>query len=293
MSTGQYENLNQNAQTFRKDIGSYSSATPFFKAIFEACNFERIAAKYAANHRPIMFLDAMSGPGKLGKDISKTYGEQKHPDSPLLQVFFNDKRAVPLAPLGDAGFDVIPCDVRALHKFNLQFDVIAVRYGLKDLPKNQIPLALASLHASLLPGGRLVIADMTAKTHDGQKDVVILHSSKQALAGRDLKTEGVCHIPLREEWIQLLTQAGFSNPAITGEFTSDVETSQWKGQFGSKDTPELSAEARDLQLIERLDKIASYIAHNSAVFTEEFGYKVDDGKTFIKFPIIVATGEKA
>lgn len=289
MSTGQYEKLNQNSATFRQNIGSYSSATPFFKAIFNACQFEKFIANRPDAKNPILLLDAMSGPGKLGKDLAKMYNEQKQPVDNL-RVFFNDKLVTPLAQLVREGFDVVNCDVRD-HLW-LQFDIIAVRYGLKDLPKDQIPLALESLHASLLPGGRLVIADMTAYSIDGQLGAIRLHSAKQEMAGRNPKTEGICHIPLPEEWAQLLAGAGFSKPEMHTGFTSDVETSQWKGQFSSKDTPELSAEARDMQFISTLNSLARELAQANPIFASEFNLRFEEEKVFVQFPILVISAEK-
>ncbi len=291
MSISQYMKLNQDSGAFRKNIGSYNPATPFFKAIFDACRFDKFNSQ--VSNEPIRLMDAMSGPGKLGKDILKMYNEQKPESGKDLHVFFNDKLDDPLSLLTREGFDTIKCDVRELGGSSQKFDIIAVRYGLKDLPKDQIPLALNSLRASLLPDGLLVIGDMTAYTPNGQRSVIKLHSAKQELAGRDSKTEGICHIPTVGEWERLLVNSNFSNLKTYTNFTSDVETSQWKGQFGSKDTPEKTAIEQDMEFIDRLNDLTHELAKSSPTFCNEFKTNFSaDGKVFIKFPIVVISGEK-
>ncbi|MFH1307192.1 MAG: class I SAM-dependent methyltransferase [Candidatus Micrarchaeota archaeon] len=269
---------NQTSEDFRKNIGSYNSSTPFFKAIFDACKFGKFLDK-----KEITLLDGMSGPGKLGKDLLKIYKEQ--PDSkPNLRVFFNDIRAEPLAILKNEGFDVIQSDIRELDKNGIKFNIIAVRYGIKDFPMDQIPVALKAIYNSLESGGRLVIADMTAYSNDGQIGVIKFHSAKHEFAGRNLEKEGSLYIPQLGEWETFLCDAGFtSNGAYIG-FTSDVETSQWKGQFGKN--------ANDAEIIGKLNEFVCEIISTNPVFADEFQVKLDGEKVFVKFPIMVAYGEK-
>jgi len=269
----------QSSTIFRANIGSYGASTDFFGAIFRGCQFNSF------NARRLILLDAMAGPGKLGKDIRAKY-KIETPNRAPLSIFFNDVRAEPLLQLRREARNnfIINCDAKEIDKSGRKFHIFAVRCGLKDLPQDQLPLALSAAYNSILPGGRIVIGDMMAYTSEGQNGIIRVHSAKQEFAGRNREQEGICFIPTAEEWAALLLKTGFSNVRIETGLTSNVETSQWKGQFGTG--------ADDQAIIRELNSIIQATAISNPVFAREFNVRFDGEKTLIDFPIMVASAEK-
>lgn len=274
----------QSSGVFRKEIASYSSATPFFRAILDAC---------ISGARPripsLRFLDAMSGPGKLGRDLLPALEGLQSPGS--VQVAFNDTRPEPLERLRSDGFATVQCDIRDLHRTRMVFDVIAVRYGLKDLPEGGAQQALSSIYQSLGPGGVLVIADMTAKSPQGQAGAIEVHAAKQRLAGRDERTEGRCFIPTDSQWLSLVREAGFGFTVLSSSFISEVETSQWMGQFAKSADP-LQQDAHDSDCIRQMNELILATAHKNPAFSQEFCVRAEGEKVFVNFPIMVLSAVK-
>jgi hypothetical protein len=281
----------QSASEFRKDIKSYALLT---EPVFKACDFERFKARSSIN-----FLDGMSGPGKLGLDIMKRLQGLLPAVAGKTSFYFNDVRIEPLRTLPEDTF-LARCDVRELGKrFPVLFHVVAVRYGVKDLPQGEQANALESIRESMAPGGRLVIADMTAD-RDAQQGIIEVHATKQRLAGRDEAKEGRCYIPRLGEWTALLAAAGFENVSVTHRDVSMVETEDWRGQF--------SADVSDGFAIPLLNGLIRDTAESNAAFGKECAVKVtakagapekpvsdlntDQISVSLSFPIVVIAADK-
>lgn len=282
---GAYTGTRGQSQTqFRKGIGSYLPSTDFFRAIYESLDITR-QAKRVGKGNTVEIIDAMSGPGRLGQDIKERFGKNRI-RGVKIDVSFNDIDAAPLKALEAKGFTTYHCDVKHLGiSASGESDITVVRYGLKDFPKGQTEEVLDSLKGTLAVGGRLVVADMYAKTPRGQEGVIAVHSTKQEFAGRNRKKEGMCYIPLREEWIALVEKAGFRNVQIVFQGTSDVNTMQWAGQFGPK--------ADDARMIADMNTIIRRVCEDNRVFRDQFEVRFSGGEVTLRFPIMVLQADKA
>jgi SAM-dependent methyltransferase len=284
MSIGQYKKLGkQGAEEFRRDVEIYGPKNAFNRAAYTACAF-------SSSSERIPLLDAMSGPGKFGKSIFGQFFDEKAQgghEGIMLSVTFNDIREEPLIRLREEGYETVHCDVRNLQpNIRTSYHVVAVRFSLKDFPEGEKEVAIASLREALIPGGRLVIADMYAPSEASQEAVNRVHSAKQELAGRNPETEGVCFIPTEEQWITLVKKAGFKPVDVTYKGTSDVDTRQWSEQFGP--------EADDDAMIMQMNRVIAKAAVDSPDFNHEFNVHIGDNleKVTVSFPILVIAGDK-
>lgn len=272
----------QDSRTFRGGINSYGPSTDFFGKIMDAC-FKGVSKQ------EMRLLDAMAGPGKLGKDLKAKFEEKSAGQT--LSIVFNDIRQEPLTLLEQQGHETLLADIRFLQTAQ-KFDIVAVRYGLKDFRPNHIVKALASIFDSLAIGGRVVIADMFAPTLEGQEGIRAFHAEKQRLAGRNVAEEGECYIPLIAEWASLLEQAGFTSPVLHFTGTSDVDTQNWRGQF-----PKGSDESA---IISHLNEFAFQLADANNAFGRDLqlnfvnlhSLPFSADRVEAKFPILVMSAEK-
>ncbi len=277
---GAYKGIkNQDAGMFRKEIASYNPKTAFFSKIMEACDFPKSA------HMPyINILDCMSGPGKLGLDIRKKLQETMPEEASKFFFYFNNATPEPLMTLPPDSLTVC-CDVRKLgQRCPLKFHTVMARYGIKDLPQIEQEKALKSIYESMAPGGRIVIADMTAYSPEGQTGIIDVHSAKQRLAGRNEAKEGRCYIPMIKEWSGLLADAGFQNVNVIFKGTSDTYTRQWAGQFGPG--------KNDQQIIVEINNIVRKTCEANPIFAKELDVTFSDDAVLLKWPIMVIKGDK-
>ena len=281
----------QSAEEFRKNIASYGFYNQFnrkiYKKVIEALPDRELA----------FIVDGMSNKGKVGLGILERYNKEKPKARTRLAVIFNDILYEHLEPLYQKSYEIIHGDIRDLHKSGAKPDIVVVRFGIKDLPKigmrygiedlqkSEQVAALQSIRNSLFPGGTFVLADMAAYTMQGQDGIIKIHSAKQMYVGRNEAEEGRCHIPTSLEWIELLNKAGFKDGKMkVYHFRSDVETSQWKGQFG--------IDADEGQLIQELNSVIRRVAGDNTVFAQECNVKFVGDQVFISFPIMVISADK-
>jgi ubiquinone/menaquinone biosynthesis C-methylase UbiE len=262
---------------FRGPINVHRSSTIVFRRMFGECHFGEF------NGAKINFLDAMAGRGELGKSIASIYANTE-PNKIPLKVYYNDAREAPLSILQSEGQTTIKMDICEIDNAGNKFEVVAVRYGLKDLAKEQIPIALKAIYNTLRHGGRLVIGDMTARSEAGQKSVIAIQSAKLQFAGQNTKTEGTCFIPLIEEWPGLLKDAGFIGVGKPAMFTSSIETSQWKKHFGQN---------KDVKsIIRKMNEAIYHQGQVNTTFLKEFNVRFNGELVLIDFPIMVISGTK-
>ncbi|MHB1830378.1 MAG: class I SAM-dependent methyltransferase [Candidatus Micrarchaeaceae archaeon] len=274
----------QGRDTFREGVSSYKPSSPFAVAILDAMKLEALIRPSETS--PIVVLDAMGGPGGVGVMVGERYATGIGPNTVPVQIVFNDIRFDVIEMLKAEGKKTILCDVRDIGIiYPKSFDVAVVRFGLKDLPKGELAVVLKSLYASLIPGGRIVIGDMTAYSKEGQNGIIQIHGTKQVLAGRIPSVEGFCYIPRQEEWIEGIRVAGFEDVAIdfTGISKVNIGTS-WKGQFG-----EIADEA---QRLEALKGLARHLAAVNKTFSNEADVKLEGEEVEINFPVEVYSGNK-
>ena len=171
--------------------------------------------------------DVMSGPGLLTGEVLKS--------RPDLKVVLIDRVGELLAQAQEKFGDSVSIfrrDVReGFEGIEIKSDVALVRYGLKDLGRQSLPLVLQSLKENC---PRLVVGDMTANNAEDAKMFTDIHLEKQRLGGRDIRPlneggDGECYIPCTAEWIQLLHEAGYNPSTIRNEWNglSVVPTQKW------------------------------------------------------------------
>ena len=155
-------------------------------------------------------------------------------------------------------------------------DVATVRYGLKDIPKNQQPIALSGINYALKPGGVLVIADMVSP--EGAREWNIMqHSRKQQFSGRNIKEEGECYIPTEAEWLKMLREAGFE-PEIFDHYKSLVTTTDWVKGKQITDDQRMQMDAFILSAPENIKK--------------EFNIRQEGQDVKIDYPVIIIKAVK-
>jgi ubiquinone/menaquinone biosynthesis C-methylase UbiE len=282
---GAYRKLGkQGIVEFRRGVNIYGPKTDLTKAAYSACELGRLPQGHT------QVLDAMSGPGKFGSTILVSFLEErdegKH-HGKALDVTFNDIREEPLMMLRAEGYRTAHCDVREIgQKHAKTFHVAMARFGIKDIPEQDKHEVLWSLNRSLIAGGRLVIVDMCAPSVETQAAVNEVHSTKQTLAGREQDKEGVCHIPTEEQWVQLLKGTNFMPVTVTFRGKSDVDTQQWRGQFGP--------DADDDHKIKLMNETIARTSVRCPEFERDFSVKLGDGleKVTLSFPVLVITGDK-
>jgi len=163
--------------------------------------------------------DFMSGPGKVGLSF-----RERFPNHNYLFLDLSESQLKVIPSLG--GIARIMGDVRSIPIAEGTLDIVVARYSIKDLQKSEQPYAIHNIKKVLRPGGVFVVADMFAPTSSVKEWLNTQHSLKQELGGRNIELEGRCHIPIEEEWLQMLRQSGFE-PSISAYHVSRVETVSW------------------------------------------------------------------
>lgn len=212
------------AVRFRSSVRSYNPKSRMSRELRRALDF----ASCRHLQEPLRILDAMCGPGKVGQLITKEARLHEVPTN----LFFNDARATALelaTPDSEKRILGNVCSVGDLCAGF--FDLSVVRFGLKDIPELVKLQAVESMHASLVPGGRMVVADLYAPD-SVQSNVNIIHRTKQRFSGRNESIEGELFIPSRRQWVQLLLRAGFTRVSTEYVGRTKVKISDWVDQFG-------------------------------------------------------------
>ena len=266
----------QSAEEFRKGIGGYDPKGDFAKAIKKALALERFG------RREPLIIDLMSGPGKVSKELIQPQAEAK---GKKVHTWINDVDPSALEKATSDPEKRVLCDVRELaRKLPTLFDIAVARYGIKDLTAADQPWTFKEIRASLLPEGRLIVADMNA-SRANQDAVIFVHSMKQKLAGRDAATEGICHIPTKTQWLEYALKSGFSPVWIARNSISQVNTMDWKSQFGVPDE-------EGLRRVMEMNKVIAEACARWPGFQKEFNVRFEEeGIVKLDFPIMVMVAE--
>ncbi|NCO12467.1 MAG: hypothetical protein COZ34_03215 [Candidatus Pacebacteria bacterium CG_4_10_14_3_um_filter_34_15] len=208
-------------------------------------------------------LDLMSGPGKLtGELVNKSPANYYCLD-------FAGSQLSKISP--EVSNLRILAEVQSLPIVYESFDVVVVRFGIKDLTADVQPEVIEGLFRILKPNGCLIVADMISPEGTGEW-LNAQHALKQELSGRNPQTEGKCNIPSESEWIELLEKAGFKTE-VFGRSVSYVNTSAWKK---SKQVTE-----------EQLGKLNQKIVDAPDHIKEVFNIRQDSDGLKIDYPLVV------
>jgi ubiquinone/menaquinone biosynthesis C-methylase UbiE len=266
---------NQDAGEFRNAIRSYDPAGEFSAAIKDGAAFSRFGV-----NEQIKALDLMCGPGKLGKMLEEHAAQTKR----NVEMHYNDLSAENLAKIDAPAERKIACDAMEISRHAKGFDLIVVRYGIKDIVRDLQVRAIWEAREALKKRGRLLIADMTA-SRLSQPAVNNVHRMKQEFAGRDPKLEGVCHIPTLSEWKKNAQEAGFRKVRfIKKKLISPVDTMDWLNQFGCGET-------ESMRKILALNSYILAMRNENREFGVEFNVRTDGDRVKLDFPIMVMIAE--
>jgi hypothetical protein len=165
-------------------------------------------------------LDCMSGPGVTGLAVREKL--------PQLSYTFVDFVQAQLEKIPrEEGISVVLADVcDPLEPLVGKVDAAVVRYGIKDVPAEHQCTSIGNIASCLSEGGKLVVVDMLAPSIEVKNWLNDQHSLKQELGGRKLEVEGVCHIPTKREWLEMLGESGFK-AKVYGYHESAVTTQDW------------------------------------------------------------------
>ncbi|MEK6979444.1 MAG: hypothetical protein AABW86_04435 [Candidatus Micrarchaeota archaeon] len=277
-------NNHQDAVRFRSSVHSYNPKSRMSRELRRALGFE------SCHHlqEPLRILDAMCGPGKVGQLITSEALLHEVPTN----LFFNDARAAALELATPDSEKRIPgnvCSVRDLYAGF--FDLSVVRFGLKDIPDLAKLQAVESLHASLVPGGRLVVADLYAPASI-RSDVNTIHRTKQRFSGRNESIEGELFIPTRGQWTQLLLRAGFARVSTEYFGRTVVKISDWIDQFGTDPVVALSKVRLIEQMIIAMSALDKKFNSVMRIKTSE-PLNPDDGILSFESPIVILVAHKS
>ncbi|MDO8583260.1 MAG: class I SAM-dependent methyltransferase [bacterium] len=165
----------------------------------------------------------MSGTGMVGQAIAKRF--------PGNTLWYVDTSETQLKTIPDQEHVVVH-DVRIGLPSQLpELDGAVVRFGVKNLSKEEQQKFVSAIADRLADGGWLVVADMVSPEgmqswHNEERRL------KHELEGHDVERDGAGNMPYRQEWISLLEKAGFE-VKVAAPFKSGVKTITWKesGQF--------------------------------------------------------------
>jgi len=244
------------------DRRAFDAAPPIYRDTLFV-GLIRDAAGLSETSADVRVLDLMSGPGKLAGELKKS--------APAL-YFCLDFAGSQLQKIPSETSNLrMLADVQALPIAPETFDVVVVRFGIKDLIASSQPDVIAGIYRILKPGGRLIVADMVAPEGAGEW-LNAQHALKQELGGRNPQIEGKCHIPSETDWIDLLIRAGFQ-PDIFGKSVSYVNTSDWEK------SKQVTAEQL-VQLNQMIGDVPETIREAFNIRQEADGLKID-------YPLVV------
>lgn len=183
-----------------------------------------VAAGLNTSTRPVRVLDSMSGPGLVGVGLRKL--------APKHRYYYLDLVKDQLARVANAEERVVG-DARKMPFRRGSFRVGVVRYAAKDITEEEQYGLFQEMYDVTARRGRWVLADMYAPTVgdailDGQiyEWLNWQHAMKQERSSRNRATEGTCHIPTEEGWLNLFRGVGF-RATLVDHHISFVTTTDW------------------------------------------------------------------
>lgn len=223
--------------------------------------------------------ELMSGTGTVGQAIAETY--------PGNILWYVDTSQAQLQTIIQSGASdeahVIHHDIRnGLPSTLPKLDGVVVRFGIKNLSREEQQKVMRTIADQLVDGGFVVIADMVCpegmqQWHNEERKL------KHELEGHDVQKEGAGNIPYRDEWIALFTNAGLT-VEIAAPYTSEVQTVKWKTskQFaGTEEQQEAALERMNAMLLSSEESVR-----------EAFHIRKEGDIVQIDYPLLVFRARK-
>lgn len=255
------------------------SETRFFDQIFKACDFAKRPTK-------LDFLDGMCETGALGLTVAKTLQKEMPELAARTAFHFNDTRTDPQmkSTLRESKGTFIKGDICCLDRLSKQrFDLITIRYGFSYLHKDRVVLAVNSLFRSMLPGGRLVIADMAALTAEGGQGLreVCLKNIELLKTAGNRKDD---YIPTGFDLKFVINAAGFTNVTVEEGERQAMSTIEWQTQS--------KPDAHRASLIRKMTDTIKEVCGESPAFEKEFQVSFDGPDAVLRIPRIIVSADR-
>lgn len=233
----------------------------FFQKISNATSLDRAT-------KQVRVLDSMSGPGLVGSGLQKL--------APRHRYFYLDLVPTQLAKI-DGAEGKVAGDARQIPFTEKAFQVGVVRYAAKDIPQNQQAKLFEEMHRVTARRGRWVLADMYAPNPDVYEWLNWQHAMKQERSGRNRQTEGTCHIPTEEGWLELFRKTGF-RAEVVDKHMSFVTTTDWLK------SNQVTAE--------QLNELNRMILTAPDAVKTAFNIREEDGSVKINYPVTIIRATK-
>lgn len=223
----------------------------------------------------VRVLDLMSGPGLVGTGLQKLAPEHDY--------YYLDLAPNQLAKITDAQGRVAG-DAKRIPFTRNAFRVGVVRYAAKDIPQDQQVELFDEMYSVIEHGGRLILADMYAPIGNNDMEsgqiyewLNYQHAAKQEKSGRNRSTEGTCHIPTEQGWLELFRNTGLI-PSVADHHMSCVITTDWlKGNQVTE---------------EQLEELNQMILTAPNAVKKVFNIRTEEGLVKIDYPVTIIRAVK-
>jgi SAM-dependent methyltransferase len=250
------------------------SEARFFQRIFHACDFQRFEKRVRFN-----FIDVMCDSGRLGLGVAEKLLKDMPGLAACTAFYFNDIDTKALVKLPrELAIEGDVCWLGG--SFPRQFDIAASRYGFSNLRKGMLASALGSLYGAILPGGRLVIADiaaLTPKGRDGWQEVYDRNLELFVAFGNHKDD----YAPLAEELRAAFYEAGFSNVTVDS------------GERRMLSTIELDGRLRHgAPMLRQMRSTIEDVCRKNPAFKDEFKVSLDGPNAVLQIPRIIVSADR-
>lgn len=224
-----------------------------------------------------IILDGMDGYGSVAKEILKKTGDL-HPeiytvDESSVQV----ERARHNIPHAEQ-HHIIQSDIRKTPFEDSKFDIVVIKMGIHELPKDEQIKVVREMYRVLKPGGKFVTWELSFLDSETQKAFQDIIRKKDELAGFE-KLVANRYFPRRDELLGLLSEAGFIDTSVAHHVDSQLTMRVRESELVSRDRKHI------------LDEEGSISSENEKMLQELGKKRCDDLVSFIKSYMLSASDE--
>ncbi len=273
----------EDGASMQAPIEGIGRSPAFDRAMYDACGLREV------HRKEVQVLDAMACRGKNGFRLAALHDEAREHDErlPKLAITFIDSNERIVGSLREVpevvknSYDVQVADVRYPLPFINKFDVVTCRYGISRLAAGERVVVLSNLRGVLVPGGRLVLGQITAETPLAQDGIERIQREIDLARGRNTELYGECSIPRRNESVSELQlhELRFDNIEVKFNGTKRLSSDDLKGKFqkGLDEPP----------ILQRIAHLLRVLGETNPRFVEEMDLKFFGKSWTINFPVVV------
>jgi ubiquinone/menaquinone biosynthesis C-methylase UbiE len=225
--------------------------------------------EFAPREQPFVVMDAMSGKGLVGKEMSKRLKRDGIPH----ELHFLDVAEKSLQALASEGYVTCFANVTEGIPYNDgALDRMYCRFGIKNYPRDLQMKIIQEFLRLLKKGDIFVLTDMIAP-EGAYKFMQEERRMKHNLG--DIRGDAP-HIPTKEMWYQMLRDCGFQ-PKKESDWMSYVTTNEWVA------SNQISEDA--------LRIMNGWLLNAPEAAKRAMNIREEDGKVRIDYPVIVISAE--